>query len=283
MNTTLIKWTGVVGLLIAVATSALAGSVTLPGETIGAATGEPAAPGFYFADDLNYGRRDMGPQSIGSVVNIPILVWSTPWKVLGARIQASMAPVSWAGLDGAISPSGLVNPFVAGQLAWDLGKGWGFSYLLGGYFEINSPLAVPSDSINQRFAISYTGNNWNLTANTIWGIQMDSVSGRPPRSNPDFLNLDLTATKRFGRLEVGPVGFFSSDLNSPGQAYKKQSQFAMGGLVGYWTDKFIIQAYVTSDVYENNYGGNEVRGFMRIIIPLGNINGPTPKARPVAY
>jgi hypothetical protein len=35
--------------------------------------------------------------------------------------------------------SGLFNPFVGAELAWDLGHGWGFAYLLGAYFDITTP------------------------------------------------------------------------------------------------------------------------------------------------
>ena len=33
-----------------------------------------------------------------------------------------------------------------------------------------SRVAFSSTSLNQRFALSYTGNDWNLTANVIYGI-----------------------------------------------------------------------------------------------------------------
>jgi hypothetical protein len=52
-------------------------------------------------------------------------------------------------------------------VAWDLGYGWGFSYLLGAYFDYSSPVAWSDTSLNQRFALSYAGNNWSLTANVI--------------------------------------------------------------------------------------------------------------------
>ena len=51
--------------------------------------------------------------------------------------------------------SGLYNPLVSGQLAWDLGYGWGFSYLLGAYI-YKSAVAWSDTSLNQRFALSYT-------------------------------------------------------------------------------------------------------------------------------
>jgi Putative MetA-pathway of phenol degradation len=44
--------------------------------------------------------------------------------------------------------------------------------------------------------------------------------------NPDFLNADLTATRKFGKWEFGGVGY-------PIPSYQKQSQFAVGGFFGY--------------------------------------------------
>jgi hypothetical protein len=86
--------------------------------------------------------------------------------------------------------------------------------------------------------------------------------------NPNFLNVDLTATKKFGKWELGPVGFYSTDLNSPLEGYQKQSQFALGGLVGYNFGPVIMQAYLTTDVYERNYGGHDTRFWTRVVIPL---------------
>jgi hypothetical protein len=57
----------------------------------------------------------------------------------------------------------------------------------------------------------------------------------------------------------------------------------MGGLIGYWFDQLIVQVYVTSDVYEKNYGGIDVRGWAIIIVPIGDPHGPTPKATPIAH
>jgi Putative MetA-pathway of phenol degradation len=277
---------------------ALAGSVTQPGETLGAPAGAPAPPGFYFADTVNWGCRNTKPQDTCVGVNIPVFVWSTPWTVLGARLQLTApGPISVeVGAHNTNYFSGLFNPFASAELAWDLSGGWGFSYMLGAYMDANSPVAYSTGSLNQRFALSYTANGWNLTANVIWGIQFDQVTDRPQTSpcpvspgrpsngcNPNFMNVDLTATKKFGKWEVGPVAYYSSDLSTPVPGYQKQSQFAVGGLIGYWFGPVILQGYVTSDVYENNYGGKDVRGWARIAFPLGNPFGPAPVAVPVAH
>jgi Putative MetA-pathway of phenol degradation len=135
------------------------------------------------------------------------------------------------------------------------------------------------NSLNQRFALSYTGNGLNLTANVIYGIQLDSVTNRPQISpcpapfafngcNADFINVDLTATKKFGRWEFGLVAYGSTDLTHPIASYPKQSQFAVGGLFGYDFGPLTLQVYATREVVEHNYGGLDTRGWFRMIVPL---------------
>jgi hypothetical protein len=241
--------------------AATAGSVTQPGETIGYATGAPLPQGWYFADTTDYGQRTP-PSNAQATVTIPLIVWSTPFHFLDARVQALVAaPLVQAGTPGS-SVSGWYNPWVAGQLAWDLGNGLGVSYLFGFYAGVASPVADHSGSINQRFAISYTGGGYNLTANLIYGNQMSS------HTNPDFLNLDLTATKGFGKWSVGPVGYYSTDTSTPFVGYQRQSQFALGVLVGYDFGPVIMQSYLTRGVTQSNYGGNDTRLWLRFIIPL---------------
>jgi hypothetical protein len=280
MTTNLIRFAAASLLSLCASTSvAVAGSVTQPGETVGAAAGAPPPPGFYFIDTFDWGRRN--GVDVELAVNIPVLAWSTPWTILGGRVVFLAAvPSLWAHSPGATN-SDIYNPLLAGQLAWDLGNGFNFSYMLGAYFDMHSDLAWSSTSLNQRFALTYNANGWNLTANLIWGVQLDSVTDRPQLSpcpppfffrgcNPDFINIDLTATKRFDKWEIGLVGFGSSDLNRPVPTYLKQSQFALGGLVGYDWGPVVTQAYVTTDVAESNYGGKDTRGWFRIIVPLGN-------------
>lgn len=264
-------WGAFGALLFGAAAPAFGGSVTRPGDTVGAAVGMPLPPGFYLQDQLTLDYRATSPHGTAVWDDVPVLVWSTPWTIAGGRLVLSTAPVvpvSFRIYD-TVSKSGLFNPYMGAQLAWDLGHNFGVSYLLGGYIDIGSPIGYSSDSLNQRFALSYTGNGWDLTANTIWGIQFDSVTSGP-KVNPDFLNVDLTATKRFGNWEVGLVGGYSTDLNAPIAAYKKQSQFQVGPLVGYYFKQAVVQAYITTDVYEKNYGASLISGNLRVTIPLGN-------------
>ena len=277
-------------LLLSTAQSVLAGSVTQPGDTMGSASGMPAPPGLYFADQANYGSADIRPRT-SVFTDIPMLAWAMPWKILGATPVLVTAPTTFVHVDlhNTYHATGLFNPFVAGEVAWDLGHGFGFAYLLGAYIDVNSTVAYSTSSLNQRFGLSYTGNGWNLTENTILGIQFDQSNTDPqgfpcPTNpaigcNPNFVNVDLTATKKFGNWEVGPIGFYSTDISNPVSDYRRQSKAAIGALVGYWSRLGIIQLYATTEFYERNYGGKDTRVWTRLIIPLGK--GPPKKA--IAY
>lgn len=257
----------------------IAGSVTQPGETAGIATGAPLPEGFYFVNTADWGVRDTSPESTSVGVTIPVLAWSTPWTLLGGRLQFLAAtPAVEVGVNHTDYVSGIYNPYLAGQLAWDLGNDFGFSYALGAYFGVDNDVAFDTSSLNQRFALSYTGNDWNLTANAIWGIQQHSVT---ETINPNFLNVDLTATKKFDKWEIGAVGYYSTDLNTPTPGYQKQSQFALGGLVGYNFGPVTLQAYLTTDTYQKNYHGRDTRGWVRLIVPLGNPFAAPPPAEVV--
>jgi Putative MetA-pathway of phenol degradation len=273
---------------------AVAGSVTQPGETVGLGAGAPLPQGLYFVDTADWGVRTTTPRSeLG--VNIPVLAWSTPWTLFGGRFEVvGAAPELEAGTFGGVGAgaynASMYNPALLGFLAWNLGGGFNFSYALGGYFDVSAPLAWSTSSLNQRFALTYNGGGWDLTANVIYGIQFDQfTAGRAQVSpcpapfagsgcNPDFVNLDLTATHTFGKWELGAVGFGSWDVTSPIGTYARQSQFALGGLIGYNFGPVTLQAYLTTDVYQQNYGGYDTRFWMRLVIPLWSPAAPPPIA-----
>ncbi len=259
--------------------SGVAGSVTQPGETVGVPAGAPLPEGLYFTNTADWGCRNTTPTSCFGIT-IPIVTWSTPWTFLGARVQFfSVTPVAESGVSNTSYDASFFNPALFGQLAWNLGNGFGVSYALGAYAGVDQAVAFSSTSFNQRFALSYIGNDWDLTANLIYGTQLDILTNQPQISpcpvpfglkgcNPDFLNLDLTATKKLGKWEFGAVAYGSTDLTSPIAGYQKQSQFAAGGLLGYDFGPIKLQAYATTDVFEHNYGGTDTRGWLRMIVPL---------------
>ena len=119
-------------LSIGAAAPALGGSVTRPGDTIGLAVGVPLPEGVWLGNNTTRECRDTSPNNTCLFVDTPILIWSTPWTILGARLQPTFGPLVPLKIDsGANDIGGLFNSFAAAQLIWDLGNNWGFSYMLG--------------------------------------------------------------------------------------------------------------------------------------------------------
>jgi hypothetical protein len=271
------------GALTLSATAAFAGSTTQPGITIGGSAA-PLPPGLYFSDTLDWGVRNIQGTPVKEAVgvNAPVLAWSTPWQILGARlILAAALPsieVGFTGLGNGLYEEGMFNPFVGGTLAWSLGGGFAFAYTAGGYFKINSAVAQDANTFEQRASLSYLGGGWNLTATAIYGINDKHVSltsNTVTNPTPDYFNLDVAVIKNFGKWEVGAVGFGSADLcNAVALDCNKQRQIALGALLGYNWGPVITQAYLTRDVWQENYRGFDTRVWARIIVPLGDPFAP---------
>jgi hypothetical protein len=281
MKSNLTKLAAAGALTLSATAGAMAGSVTQPGENAGLATGAPLPQGIYFVDTFDWGTRSTSSGTSASGLSIPILLWSTPWKFLGGRVELALAtPWVEAGTEGAKGVGSynesLYNPYIGGFLAWDLGHGFGFSYGLGAYIGVTDVEANPSTFLNNRFGLSYTANGWNLTANVVYGNALDTSIA----TSPDYLNLDLTATKTFGKWEVGAVGYYSTDLGTlpVNDANPKQSQFAAGALVGYDWGAVKTQLYFTRDVWQEGYGGYDTRVWARVILPLGDPFAGTPSS-----
>ncbi|ACK83378.1 transporter [Methylorubrum extorquens] len=248
--------------------AAHAGSAAQPGQTVGVPFGAPFPKGFYAVNLSSFGVRETSPLDSESNINLPTLLWATPFSVLGGQVQfVFVAPIAASSVRGNPYNSGWGQPLLAGQLAWDLGAGVGVSYLLGGYLPWDTRFLTQSPSLSHRFALTYAANDWAITGNLLYGHILE------PRSPngvlyPDYLNLDLTVTKKFGKWQVGPVAFGSVDLATNVVGYRQQGQIAVGGLVGYNFGFMNVQSYVTRDVAERNYGGKETRGWLRIIVPF---------------
>ncbi|MGO9543400.1 MAG: transporter [Rhodomicrobium sp.] len=258
--------------------AAFAGSVTQPGETVGIALGAPLPEGVYFVDTGSVGGyRGVDDSKATEAVNIPVIAWSTPWTFLGGRIEAYAAvPELALGPLAGRDYMAMYNPFATVGLAWNLGNGWGFSNFLGGYAPAADGGLLGSVfnhwTFNERAALSYTGDHWNLTAHVIYGITGDNLD-TGLKANPDYVNYDLTAAKTFGKWTLGAVAFGSADTSCVGPC---QSQFAIGGLIGYDFPGISVQMYGTKDVYSENYfnmdgsKSYETRLWTRVIIPLWN-------------
>ncbi|GBU18881.1 MULTISPECIES: transporter [Methylobacterium] len=297
------------------ATAAFAQTTTVPGEQVGLAVGAPLPEGVYAINTFTYRSPD-GPNatSVDTAVNVPILLWSTPWQILGARVELAIAPptvFTFNRAAGGRDTSINVGTFVGGIFAWDLGSNVGISYLAGVYLnEANAgrggglPI-LASNTYRQGVAISYTGDGWNLTANLTYNFydvpaRFSGRNGIPgfygAQFPSDALNLDLTATKKFGKFEIGAIGYGTTNLpNARVPALNGGGRFALGGLIGYDFGPFTVQAWIARDVVTTarqtvlvaglpvvtNREAYSTEGWFRVVAPLYTPAAAAPPPAPL--
>jgi hypothetical protein len=297
--------------LAASSTAAFAGSELARGLTTGLSIGMPLPEGVYDISIGSYGGWDPKTSSVGlsEAYAVPVwLVWWTPWKIAGGRIvldatvptgdlwntgNASHALSATVATQDGIGIDSWLNTLVEAGIGWNLGGGWGVSIHAGAWLPSTQtiPLLLGRNytAFQGAAAVSYVANGWNLSATGIYGSGGGEQSvvlpvfGALTAQQAEWVNLDLTATKHFGKFEVGAVGYGSWDLTNSGtvtcylaggtlaSAHPcKQSQFAVGGLVGYNFGAFLVQAKLTRDVAETNYRGEETRGNVTFVTRLWN-------------
>ncbi len=272
--------------------AALAGYVTPPGERAGIDLASPLPEGVYFVNlagaagsDRRFANDSTGNAQLN--FDVPVIVWSTPWSILGGKLELiAAAPVAELGIHAApgstrasLYASGLYNPFVAASLNWNLGNGFSVGILQGGYIpmtsgELSEIGATNHGALDEQLMLAYHMNGWNATANLHYNIVFNEIAASGNlggAKNSDAFIYDLGLTKTLGKWEVGAVGFGSETTSING--VKGNSQFALGGLVGYNFGPVITQMYLSTDVY-SNYPSKETRLLTRVIIPLWNPEAP---------
>jgi hypothetical protein len=265
------------------ANQAQAGSELLPGITAGVALGAPLPEGVFVLQLPSYGYTASKPGvNVGAIVPAWV-IWSTPWDILGGHLMFDFAsPMPNVAVHGARSWGGFANPIIDAQLKWNLGGGWFGGVHAGVYLPVKddlTPLGLARNfaSFQTIGAVSYLADGYNLSATFIYGMGKTATYNGPVASpataipgswGTNWINLDLTATKKFGKIEAGMVGYGSWDLDKPVVGYAQQTQFALGGLVGYDFGPVNVALKLTRTVAQANYRGYETRGWANIVIPL---------------
>ncbi|ACK50422.1 conserved hypothetical protein [Methylocella silvestris BL2] len=265
------------------ATASIARSELIPGVSAGIPLGAPLPQGIYAVSLPSFGYRNSVPgQSVGALMPA-WMIWSTPWDVLGGHVMFDFAtPMANVNIHDVLNKGGFLNPLVGAHLNWDLGGGFFGGFIAGVYFPLRDSLSSLGATRNfasfqGAAALSYLANGWNISATFIYGTGQNGNPLDAGSWGTNWINVDLTATHKFGKFEIGAVGFGSADLDSPYRGYQQQSQFAVGGLVGYDFGSVNLQLKLTRDVAQTNYGGHEIRGWVNIIIPLW-VADPPPAA-----
>ena len=194
------------------ATASFAGYMQ-PGETMGVSLISPLPEGVFFADLEDYGGQGNTPVHIG--VNIPVLIWSTPWTFANSRLEM-IAAVPFAHIDGGgLDRVGAITYALGPMLAHDFGGG-----LTGGIAglirtpdpsqnlaAISGRRTVEADFRQSAQYVSPTGILGGLTfiENAAFTTGF-GASGLVAGQNDMFAG-DFTIEKTFDKLTIGFTGF----------------------------------------------------------------------------
>ncbi|MGO9485187.1 MAG: transporter [Rhodomicrobium sp.] len=225
---------------------------------------------------------------------IPVwLIWSTPWQIAGGRIQID-GTIPWASVDtgailhpqlGALAGSqGWLNGLVESSIKWNLGNGWNFAIGGGAWLASDSSLlGIQETRFMGQADVAYIAGGWEVLGNFFIGSgASNNLEGLGAfLYNPAWFNYDLTVARKFGKLTVGVIAYGSQDLENGNMLCPvtstatlnflpacQQSQFAVGGMVGYDFGSFSAIFQVSQDVAEQNYGVKNTTGWLKIVKPL---------------
>jgi hypothetical protein len=287
----------VAGLSAAAFCAAALPAAAAPWTQAGASEGVPAGalppPGFYFVGAANWGNSDANSTGVA----VQDFIWVPGWNFLGASYAAGVTAIEVeVGTHNTNYIRGVYNPEINPiTLSWNLGNGFfasfgEFIYLpMNSEITFSSPGATSGASFEQHAALSYVTSEWIASVNVNAGITTADAIGN---KQPDYLNVDLTLLKEFGKWRLGPVAYGSFDLqttsaNNPafGGAGRGVA-LGVGGLVGYNFGPVDFSVMLTHQVDthgDTSYGRDDTRVWTTITIPIWNPTAPAPKPLVAKY
>jgi hypothetical protein len=244
-----------------------AGGMSAPGFTSGIPVYAKLPEGFYYLNQHSSGFRDIEGGDVRTNTNIFFLYYQSPWEVAGGSLSFVLAPTLF---EVSTSPgeryAGFYNTYVGAQLSWPTGwEGLRVGYRISGYIPQGGEVAFDYGSIENRFGLTYGRNDWSVLANFIIGTPVGDGGADVA---PNYFLADFHVLRTSGKWTFGPVAHVSADLSEPHAEYNRQSQLALGGLLGYDFGPLTLQAKLTRDVEERNYGSKETIVWTNIVIPL---------------
>jgi hypothetical protein len=292
------------------------------GATISDALGAAPPAGLYYENTAFYTPEAPGHGQVAgftpdALVEGATVIWSTGWKFLGANVVMVAAQVyfvvnAWPSAEPGPPFTNathypawhttLVNPLT---LSWNLPNNWyasiGINFWVPDGSHYNNTPNPDYWAIEPSAAISYLGDGWNLTAHFVYDINGASAGHTGPfASTPNAAfgigyrsgqqaYLDLTATKKFGNWEIGPVGYlrWQPTTDRPGSGFScaamaavtgvicgRATDFAFGGLIGYDFGQVKLKLYLTDSVYtKDDFGGLIV--WTKVAFKIPDLPGPS--------
>lgn len=206
-----------------------------PGVTLGGASAGVPPPGIYmFQQFFTYQASIIGPGAptvggaltpVHAAVAASGFLFVPGWTFLGATYNAVLvqpAITADAGNPININPSGFHNTYIVpAELSWRLGDSGLFIKAGLGIYVPDGSISGPNGlgnvgnpwwTFQPEFLVSYLKDGWNLTANLFY--ETNTRSTVTNYKSGDVLHAEFTATKRFDRWTVGPVGYYVGQVTN---------------------------------------------------------------------
>ncbi|MFY9641907.1 MAG: hypothetical protein WA384_18810 [Rhodomicrobium sp.] len=236
--------------LAATSTAALAQEIP-SGFTAGIDLASPLPTGIY-AIDIN-AANPIGSSKTGQVgtvyAAIPGLIWSSPWEIAGGKVGMTglFAYGSFNDNAGLVTtPGGTADgawaSVVEANIKWNFGalsvsENAGIMYLFGTGNFLIADLNGQKDNTNFVGHTDFTykfGGGLEGLLNIKYGNANLLGDGNPSViSNGAWISFEGALLKHFGKMEVGPLLVYSTDLSGP-----SWDQTYVGAKVGYAFDGF---------------------------------------------
>ena len=291
---------GAAALALSMSASASYAGYAQPGETMGVSLLSPLPEGVFFADLEDYGRSSgvVPGRGVGVGVNIPVIIWSTPFSFYNTRLEFIVA-TPFAHVDGAgLDRIGFIDVGAGPLLAHDFGNG-----LTGG---IGALFRTPDASSNFQDLSGRTRSAIDIRESLQYKITTGAFSGVTLIQNAFFTSClcrqgpvtissngltgvsvqndefsgDFTIEKTIGKFTVGFTGFGNIDtdnkngLNGTAAGFPRgERSVELGGLVNYDFGRFTLTGIVTHSVINTPVVpgiavNQETRGWLRLVVPL---------------
>lgn len=276
----------------------------LPGVTEGLASGALPPAGVYFVNETLYTPTHLyspGSQNtsvrLDAFVDVPILLWATGQKVLGADYGVAVAQpfTNITTTNGSISNGtnlgsgfgwydALVEPVI---LSWALPADFHVATQLGIWLPNGSKdnrMAVQNSNrywaVEPGVGLSWLHDGWNASLLLTYDFNFEHSADNPALKDyrsGDQLIAEYSVTKTLGKWSVGLGGYGLKQVEKDeltarngvktSAANSEAAKYAIGPIVGYNFGPVIVQAYYHENLKTENYvGGNEF--WTRLLVPF---------------
>lgn len=278
-----------------------AGNAYSQGSSLGLPTGINPPEGVWFEDTSSIytaqatdtaGSAKDGTK-LTAISTAPRILWTTPWKILGATEMAfvvmPIVNLDISNIPGHAGVTGhslaFANPEIAPlNLSWNLGMPGLFgSTTFGFYPPIGRYSTSATVNVGNHFwtfqpevALSYVSAQWLLSAHVMYDINTENTA--TDYTSGDQIFVDLTALHNFGKWSLGPVAYYTKQVTADTNSgtyygadrplFGEPGAFAPGFLVSYKLSKASVTGYVTHDVIASQSGSVGTRFYLRVMFPF---------------